>query len=362
MARKLRYGFGVLLCSAMFSGCGQGLPDFDDVTVVGVDGDQVVYRYSVPGSGFDTPPSSLWTLDLETGKSRRFLEATLQFSPQIAGDYYVTELVREERTLGRVVVGEIGTSRRHVIHERTLRPHNSSPSNHLAAGDLAVVLADGNLLVTELSDPDSRRTIAVPECARELIALDHTRAFLECKPASSSSEEASTLVMIDLVTEDVTEFPSAPGHSQPSYHDAHLSDSHLVVSRINGERDEERINQILTLDLATSTWRVLADVGQFNIDPLHLEHTSVTGLEGVNILVERWTYSPPLSDWSLEIIDLESGASRTIVERSGFFDLIPLGGVLSDGRVIWYEPGIQAVAVRDLFLDETSLFRVRLPN
>ena len=362
MVTRLRYGFGVLLCSAMCSGCGQGLSDSDDVTIVGVDGDRVFYRYFVPSSSFDTVPSSLWELDLATEKSRRFLEATRQISPQIAGDYYVTELVREEGTVGRVVVGKIGVSRRRVIHERALQPHVSTPTNHLAGGDFAAVLIGGDLLVTEVSDPDSQRTIALPACVRRLIALDDTRAFLICEPRSSSSEEVANLVMIDLVTEEVTEFPPAPGSGQPSYLDAHLSDSHLVVGRVNSESGEDRINQILSLDLTTGTWRVVADLGPFELASGAVSPVIVKGLEGNDILVERFRFHPLQSEWSLRIIDLESGASETIVQRSGTFHLIPKGGALSGGRVIWYEPVLEMIAVRDLFLDETSLFPVRLPN
>ncbi|MCH8968031.1 MAG: hypothetical protein IIA66_02805, partial [Planctomycetes bacterium] len=132
------------------SGCGGTFDETGSTSIVGVDEDHVFSRHFETYSGWEVLPSSLWSVDIDSGQTRRIQDATIQAGPQAGGDFYVTELKRGDGTRGRLVGVQISTGRRMVIHERDLNWGTSFDTQHLLDGDRVLLLVGAELILYDL--------------------------------------------------------------------------------------------------------------------------------------------------------------------------------------------------------------------
>ncbi len=346
------------------SGCGGIFDETGSTSIVGVDEDQVFFQHFNTYSGWEVLPSSLWSMDLDSGQTRRIQDATIQAGPQAGGDYYVTELKRGDGTRGRLVGVQISTGRRMVIHERDLNWGTSFETQHLLNRDRVLFLGGEELILYDLVTGSITATIELPEGTSDLLAFGEDQAAIRL--GDNAADEHAAVVNLD--NGEILEFPPAPGNAQPFYLDTHLSHDWLVVSRFEQIDEQKSRNDILAFHIPTREWRVLAQSDTFEFDPASFSFLGsfVTGISESDVLVEHTNYDLLDGYSQLELIELETGIGAMIFEMpqsiltfSGF-----LSPALRGNEVFWNNPLLNALHVYNIQTEnlETKLLPESFAN
>ena len=332
------------------SGCGGTFEETGSTSIVGIDEDHVLIEHFQEYSGWEVLPSSLWSMDIDSGQTRRIQNATIQAGPQAGGDYYVTELKRGDGTRGRLVGVQISTGRRMVIHERDLNWGTSFDTQHLLDGDRVLLLAGAELILYDLVTGSVTKTIELPETTTDLLALGEDQAVIRL--GDDAAEEL--VAVVNLGNGEILEFPPAPGNRQPLYLDTQLSHDWLVVSRFEKIDEQTWRNDVLAFHIPTLEWHVLAQSETFEfLTPSFLLPVAlvfVTGIGESHVLVENDKYDLFGGYSRIELIELATKTRKTIFEMpqsilasSGF-----LSPALRGNEVFWINPLLNALHVYNI--------------
>ena len=136
-----------------------------------------------------------------------------QFGAQAEGDYYVTELVQDNETKGKIIAVQISSGDSTTLYERSLEPASSDATIHALSDGRVVVLTELGLVVHTLGDEGVTRTVSVPLDTYELAAFSGDLVVV----LTGEKYGDVTPVLIDLGDDTQTEIPPAPGNEQPHY-------------------------------------------------------------------------------------------------------------------------------------------------
>ena len=340
------------------AGCGNGIPFDESSTVVAGFGDGCVYyQHSKRYTGSGILPSSMWRLDLESLQARRVQEATPQDGLQVEGDYYVTELIRDGQTRGKVVVVQMSSGRRTTLYER--ESYSGQPIVHGLSGERAIVLADGELRIFDVVGEEPLKTINVAADSTAIVAFRGDRVVL-LRVDQFGSERA---VLVDIVNEEQFEIPPAPGNSQPFYIDAHLASSGLVVSRVEEVGDGRARSDVLLFDVEAATWEILAQAEAFDSYQFFPVMVVVFGYTGESVVVAESEFEGLDLAWTINNIDVNTGDQSVIASGTqSFLDVDVPRPRLNDGRLYWVDPSLPLLVVHELATGREEFFSLRLPD
>jgi len=331
----MRYVWAVWLANILaisLAGCGAPWLFGDDAAarILGVEGTRVFLEAVRYAEAY--PESSLWVLDLETGDVQRVQEPVLQSWLQASGDYYVTEVLRDDYEHSDVVAGRISTGERVTICERDRSQSEVGyVDGHFVEGNRAVVGVENGVLIYDLATFSEVRRMELPETVRDMLAFRQGRIFAVGWEGSSDWEGWEELFLIDIDSGEVLRLPDAPrdGELYTPYHQVHLADEWLVMDQTvrleeSGEYgtfwgslfDESVIrDEILGFHIPTQTWEVLTECEPYDPDNMWAFESYLLGGDATQAVVERVSYFPGVL--RLEAIDLATRERSLLLERTG---------------------------------------------
>ena len=353
------------LSTALFlSGCGSNAaPIYKDVLVpVGVDGTQFYYQHFAQLAQGAQYPSSLWVVDLETGVSRRLAPAEVRpYWIEVSGDYYVFPTTLQGTgnvTKSSLLAVQISTGERFTIFDEL------AEASFILDGSRVAYMADTpELVIYDLLTRAVLQRVALPEDASGVWGFRGnrvltTRMTLPEGTADGSNAQVDgadlqntewTFLLIDLDTQEQTEFVAGPEGWVPMPLDNALSGDWVVTSGMDAASDgSSEAMEIVAWQISTGTGRSLAayEPAATSLGRPPIAFAFVSDLSDTHAAVYRMTGLT----WGTELIDVQSG-ERTVLVNGGVDSLfgsdtaIPF---LSDNAAYWIDRNERSLVVYEI--------------
>jgi len=305
--------------------------------LVGADESHVFYEYFEEMADWELiARSSLWSLDLATGESRRVQEPTLQWGLQAQGDYYITMQQSDVEDMGQIVAVQISTGKSVTINER-LRyywPYYSAP---ILDETRVLILAESGLMLYDLVTEAVTKTIEVPEDTNQLIDFKGNQAVIRCSYKS--------VILVDLETGGLTDIPSPPSDLSPAYSNILISDTWLVTNDYEfGDLISPVPHQsIILFHIPTQSWSKLAEYDNMG----GLFYAAVvypTGIDDQHVVAYRYDMMQFGSQY-IELLDIQTGDRQVIYEGESYYTLSP---IMCENQVYSVDTSTCSLAVYDI--------------
>jgi hypothetical protein len=359
-AGKLSFATSLFtLSSAMLVGCDWLVLPM--INPIAIQGDLVWFEYAPPTNDITSAPSSLWSVNMTTGELRQIQLPVWQSRLQVDGDFYVTNEVSDDEMSGHIVAVRMSTRARTTIMEWSYDDGAwSGPMPFVADGRVAVVAPDG-LLIYDLEISEIIQTINVPESAMGLLGFDGDKVLMRigCDSSDACDEPYSvvSLALIDVVTENRQDIPIPPGPSGYTLHviDASLTEGQLAITFVADPPNDHQpyLTAVRVFDRTMMEWQTIesgsALIGPLGMIPYALGPTQA-GVNEQYVLSYTEELAPLKAEAHIDLVNIESGESRTLVRRTGPVALLGGSpcGILGENKVAWGDPIDKSLTVYDI--------------
>jgi hypothetical protein len=315
--------------------------------LLSVAGNHAYVQYWPRSSGWEILPSALYEVELATGAGTRRTPPERQAGPQVSGDYYVTEVPAEARTLGRVVRDYLASSDRAVLYERTLDWDSAFYTEHILAGGYLAVRTTTEVKRFTMPQGVVADQLALPADAGHLLAFDGTRAIV----GHEDAQNASPGYLFDFVTDEMSELPDIAG-ATPFYVEAGVAGDWIVVSRAIAPDNSltERHVDVYGLRAADTEWTLLWEADNMG-SVLFPALSQLADFDGARVIL-RWD-RPVGTTWTGAYLSIavDTREATTVAEWSRSS---PLGPKLAGDRLYWLDDILPALVTLDLTTLEST--------
>lgn len=309
-------------------GCPGIFEDEPSLRLTDVSNGHAVLQYYTRYSGFETLPSTVWDVDLDSAQTQKVRNARRRFDLQVSGDFYVAEVPDDDDLDGSLVVGgRFSAKREFTVARRNVRLSGRYDRAVALDGSRAVVRTAGGLLVYDLAAESAQNTVEVTDPVAVIHAVGGDHALVV-----RGSVHSGEVVLVNLSSSAINIPPTVPDGLEPNYFDAVIRDGVVYTGAIRFDSHPAPTQAaIVRFDIEQSAWSVLA---VFELD----EQSFVSGGVTVDDVSDEYVLAHSLdyaTQLDLILIDRRTGECSAIPNPA----LIPVGcsRVIRGGTIYWVE-------------------------
>ena len=295
--------------------------------LVGVTDGQACLQHFAEWSGFDTLPSTLWTVDTDTGATDSLQTAVTQYDVQTDGEYYVAERPTTDNQGSQVVAVEIASDEEIVVLERDVVLGGRYDREFVLVDGIVVARTDDGLLLYDLDARAVLREIELDDPIVEIHAASAKWALVR-----RDNVHAGDDLIVNLTTGDVDEVPALPGDATGYFYDAAIvGDDVLTSSWVESAAGISDL-AVQTLNISTLTWDTLAEFDGTG-SGFTPQIVYVDGADETHVLIQVFK---AYLGCRLEVVERVTGDRTLIAEMSGLMT-ITFDACLDGGVVYWID-------------------------
>ncbi len=337
--------------------------DSSQLFLVGADADDVFVEYYPEYDGFVPWPSSLWSVDLDTGESNRIYDVRQLYFVQAEGDYYVAEEPLEDGKQGRIFGVQISTGRRMNIetHDTPNGTDYDGGEFILSAGRVVVHTADG-LLLYDLAADRVVRTIPLPSNDAFLTAFRNDIAVLGVNTGCDGGCESAGFILVDVDAPATVEV-DGPMTGTGFYFGSALSDDWLFTTHTAYPNASVMVIRVLGYHIPEQEWKTVIEYEPVSVDTFAPPVVFVTGgNDAYALIVELRSPLVLSSEVRIALADLDTGQLTTVFQAAAILDSPTQGGRLLGNTVRWITKSPKAAYVYDIATGVTRVVPFEIPK